>query len=112
MASRVRVAIIGLGFGAEFIPIYQNHPDADMYAVCQRNPETLEKIGQAFNVKQRYARYEDVLKDPNVDAVHINTPIPDHAPQALAAFESEFRFSGSDDHGGRCRHDFKIGSLN
>jgi len=88
MASRVRVAIIGLGFGAEFIPIYQNHPDAEMYAVCQRNPKTLEEIGNAFKVKQRYANYDDVLKDPNVDAVHINTPIPDHAPMSLAALKA------------------------
>ena len=88
MASRVRVAIVGLGFGAEFIPIYQNHPDAEMYAVCQRNPKSLEQIGGAFGVKQRYARYEDLLKDPNVDAVHINTPIPDHAPMTLAALKA------------------------
>jgi predicted dehydrogenase len=88
MASRVRVAIVGLGFGAEFIPIYQNHRDAEMYAVCQRNPKTLEQIGSAFGVKQRYARYEELLKDPKVDAVHINTPIPDHAPMTLAALKA------------------------
>lgn len=88
MASRVRVAIVGLGFGAEFIPIYENHPEAEMYAVCQRNPKTLEQIGSAFGVKQRYSRYEDLLKDPNVDAVHINTPIPDHAPMTLAALKA------------------------
>ena len=41
MASRVRVAIIGLGFGAEFIPIYQNHPDAEMYGICQRNADSI-----------------------------------------------------------------------
>ena len=29
----IRVAIIGLGFGAEFIPIYQRLPDADMHAI-------------------------------------------------------------------------------
>jgi predicted dehydrogenase len=29
-----------------------------------------------------------VLADPNVDAVHINTPIPDHAPQSLAGLEA------------------------
>ena len=50
MASRVRVAIIGLGFGAEFIPIYQNHPDAEMYAICQRNPQTLNKSGGLFGL--------------------------------------------------------------
>ncbi|MEO8521142.1 MAG: hypothetical protein ABI603_07260, partial [Acidobacteriota bacterium] len=31
---KIRVAIIGLGFGAEFIPIYQHHPNAEMYAIC------------------------------------------------------------------------------
>src|SRR5256714_14269573 len=88
MASKVRIAIIGLGFGAEFIPIYQNHPDAEMYAVCQRNEKTLNQIGDAFKVAKRYARFEDVLKDPNVDAVHINSPIPDHAPMSIAALKA------------------------
>jgi predicted dehydrogenase len=39
--AKPRVAIIGLGFGAEFIPIYQRHPNAEMAAICQRNPESL-----------------------------------------------------------------------
>ena len=30
-----RVAIIGLGFGAEFIPIYQRHPNAEIVAQSQ-----------------------------------------------------------------------------
>jgi predicted dehydrogenase len=33
----------------------------------------------------RYARYEDVLADPDVDFVHINSPIPDHAWMSIAA---------------------------
>lgn len=37
MAGKIRVGIVGLGFGAEFIPIYQRHPDAEMYAICRRN---------------------------------------------------------------------------
>src|SRR5690348_4924258 len=88
MASRVRVAIIGLGFGAEFIPIYQNHPDAEMYAICRRNKSELNKVGDKFGIKTRYSEFNDVLKDPNVDAVHINSPIPDHAPQSIAALKA------------------------
>jgi predicted dehydrogenase len=88
MAKKVRVAIVGLGFGAEFIPIYQNHPDAEMYAICRRNKAELEKVGGKFGIKTRYAEYEQVLKDPNVDAVHINSPIPDHAAQSLAALKA------------------------
>ena len=41
--KKINIAIIGLGFGAEFIPIYQKHPLANMYAICQRSPEKLQK---------------------------------------------------------------------
>jgi predicted dehydrogenase len=83
MNRPVRVAIVGLGFGAEFIPIYQRHPDAEMYAICQRSAENLNRVGDAFGVEKRYTDYRELLKDPNVDAVHINSPIGDHAWMSL-----------------------------
>lgn len=86
--KKVNVAIIGLGFGAEFIPIYQRHPNASVHAVCQRTEEKLNKIAEAFGIEKRYTRFEDVLADPEVDFVHINTPIPDHAPQSIAALRA------------------------
>ena len=58
MADKVRVAIVGLGFGAEFIPIYQAHPDAEMYAICQRNQANLNQVGDSFGVKKRYADFD------------------------------------------------------
>jgi predicted dehydrogenase len=82
------VAIIGLGFGAEFIPIYQKHPLANMYAICQRTAERLNEIGDTFGVDKRYTSYDDVLADPDVDFVHINSPIPDHAPMSLSALRA------------------------
>lgn len=82
------VAIIGLGFGAEFIPIYQKHPSANMYAICQRTESKLNEIGDTFGIEKRYTSYEELLKDPEIDMVHINTPIPDHAPQSIAALEA------------------------
>ncbi|MFZ9825633.1 MAG: Gfo/Idh/MocA family oxidoreductase, partial [Gemmataceae bacterium] len=53
-AKKWNVAIVGLGFGSEFIPIYQNHPLGNMYAICQRDPEKLKKIGETFNIEKRY----------------------------------------------------------
>ncbi len=85
---KINIALVGLGFGAEFIPIYQRHPQANLYAICQRSKEKLETIGDAFGVKKRYTRFEDLLRDPDVDAVHINTPIPDHGPQSIAALKA------------------------
>ncbi len=88
MAEKVRVAIVGLGFGAEFIPIYQAHPDAEMYAICQRNEANLKHVGEQFGVAKRYANFEDLIKDKNVDAVHINSPIADHAWMSVKALEA------------------------
>ncbi len=82
------VAIIGLGFGAEFIPIYQRHPLANMYAICQRNEEKLQLVADAFKIEKAYTDYDQLLKDPLVDVVHINTPIQNHAEQSLKALRA------------------------
>jgi predicted dehydrogenase len=85
---KINVAIIGLGFGAEFIPIYQRHPHARLAAICQRNRAKLDAVGEAFGVEQRHTDYKELLKDPGIDAVHINTPIPDHAWMSIAALRA------------------------
>ncbi len=85
---KLNIAIVGLGFGAEFIPIYQRHPSARPYAICQRTQKKLDAIGDAFGIEKRYTDFNELLKDPNVDAVHINSPIPDHAWQTIAALKA------------------------
>lgn len=42
--KKVNIAIVGLGFGAEFIPIYQKHPNANLVAISQRNPDKLKRF--------------------------------------------------------------------
>ena len=88
MADRVRAAIVGLGFGAEFIPIYQEHPDAEVVAICQRSEDKLNETGDKFGIETRYTKFEDVLADDNVDYVHINSPIPDHGWMSIAALKA------------------------
>jgi predicted dehydrogenase len=86
--EKVNVAIVGLGFGKEFIPIYQNHPSTSMYAICQRTKAKLDEVGDQYRVGKRYDRFEDLIRDENVDAVHINSPIHLHAPQSIAALKA------------------------
>ncbi len=86
--KELNIAIIGLGFGAEFIPIYQKLKGVNMYAICQRSEDKLHEIGDAFGIEKRYTDYEELLKDPQIDAVHINTPIQEHAPQSIAALKA------------------------
>lgn len=82
------VAVIGLGFGTQFVPIYQRHPKVNMYAICRRSEKELHAVGEAMGVERRYSRYDDVLADPDVDFVHINTPIASHGPMSIAALEA------------------------
>ncbi|QGY47208.1 gfo/Idh/MocA family oxidoreductase [Maribellus comscasis] len=86
--KKINIAIVGLGFGAEFIPIYQNHPNANLYAICQRNKSELDKVGEAFSVEKRYTDYRDLLRDDKIDAVHINTPIHLHAEQSIMGLKA------------------------
>jgi N-acetyl-gamma-glutamylphosphate reductase len=81
MASgkKVRVGVVGLGFGAEFVPLYQKHPDAECVAVCQRDEAKMKKVADAFKVAKRFTRYQDMLQDKDVDAIHVVTPIAAHA---------------------------------
>ncbi|MDA7915930.1 Gfo/Idh/MocA family oxidoreductase [Verrucomicrobia bacterium] len=86
--GNVNIAIIGLGFGAEFIPIYQRHPNATLIALCQRNEAKLNEAADKFVIEKRYTDFDELLKDDSIDAVHINTPIPNHAEQTLKALKA------------------------
>ncbi len=85
---KVRVAIVGLGFGSEFIPIYQAHPNAEMVAVCRRNKPELDRCAKQFSIPFAYTDFDELLKNPDIDAVHINSPIPDHGPQTIKALKA------------------------
>ncbi len=86
--TKLRIAIVGLGFGKEFIPIYQHHPNTEMYAICQRNAESLREVGELYGIEKRYTDFAKLIQDPAVDAVHINSPIHLHASQSIAALRA------------------------
>jgi len=85
---KINIAVVGLGFGAEFIPIWQKHPHTNCYAICQRNVDKLNECGDYWGVERRHTSFDELLRDPNVDAVHINSPIPNHGEQSIAALKA------------------------
>ena len=86
--NQVNVAMVGLGFGAEFIPIYQAHPNAEVVTICRRDADALNQVGDALGIENRCTRFEDILTDSAVDFVHINSPIQDHAWMSIQALEA------------------------
>ena len=69
----LRVAVTGLGFGAEFVPIYLDHPDVAEVAICDLQPERLAAVGERFGIRRRFESVDDLLADDSIDAVHLPT---------------------------------------
>lgn len=87
-AGGLRVAVVGLGFGAEFVPIYLSHPDVAEVAICDAQPERLARHGERFGVARRFPQITQVIDSGEFDAVHLVSGIPDHADQAVAVLEA------------------------
>jgi predicted dehydrogenase len=81
---RVRMAVVGLHFGAAFVPIYQRHPDVAQVVLCDRNETLLHHVGDQFGIPGRFTRLEELLDADACDAVHLVTPVPLHVEQTLA----------------------------
>jgi predicted dehydrogenase len=86
--KKVRVGIIGLGFGKEFIPIYQAYSKSEVVAVCQRDKKQLDATAEKYGIRGRYTNWEDMLGDADVDAIHVVSPILDHAKMTIAALNA------------------------
>ncbi len=87
-SHKLRVALVGVGFGAEFAPIYKEHPDVEIVSLSDANAEKLASAASRFGIDKTYESLEAILADPQVDAVHLVTPIPLHAEQAIKVLEA------------------------
>ena len=58
------------------IPGIQNSPNCSVVAISSRNPETANETAKLLNIEKAYGSYEELLNDPDIDAVYI--PLPNH----------------------------------
>ena len=88
--KEITVVIVGMGFGKEFIPIYQSHPNIKAVGICTRNKDTLQELASKYKLDPGlcFNRFEDVPGRNDVDAIHIVTPVPEHAKMELASLNA------------------------
>ena len=87
--QKIRYAVIGLGwFGEKHCEAIAGIPNAELTALCTRNPERLKEVAARFGVKQTYADYHDLLTNEAVDAVSITTMWDQHTAPTLAALSA------------------------
>jgi predicted dehydrogenase len=86
----IGVAIIGCGGIAltNHVPGLTLCPEAKLVALCDSDPDTLQKAAQSTGVKNLYGDYRELLKRDDVHAVIIATPNVSHAPMTIAAAQA------------------------
>ncbi len=88
MKQKLNIALVGLGFGSCFAEIYRSHPDVETLTLCDLDPERLARHSANSGVTRTARSLDEVLADPGIDAVHLNSGIPDHARHATAVLEA------------------------
>lgn len=88
--QKLRVGLIGAGANtrSRHIPGLLAQPDVELLAVCNRRPASTESAAREFGISRTYSRWEDLIRDPDVNAVVIGTWPYLHCPITLAALEA------------------------
>ncbi len=86
--SRLNVGIVGAcGRGGSFAANLSLLPNLRVHAVCDIDSERLPESAERFGAGEAYLEYDEMLARSDLDAVIVATPMPLHAPQAIAALQ-------------------------
>lgn len=90
MARTVRWGIIGAGdiVRRRVAPAINDLPNCELTAVARANADMAAEFASEFGAKRGYGDWRELVKDDEVDAVYIATPVYLHAPQTIAAAEA------------------------
>ena len=86
----VRWGLIGAGDIARkrVAAALRDAPGSTLTAVSRARADLAEAFATAFGAERWHARWEDLVRDPGVDAVYVATPVHLHAAQAIAAAQA------------------------
>ena len=90
MSKKLKIGVVGISFGMEFVAIYKKHPDVASVVIADTD-ERLLKIAQekfGFREDECFTDIQPMLDDPEVDAIHIVTPPATHAELSIRALNA------------------------
>ena len=81
--SAIRIGVAGLGYwGPNLARNFAALDGSELAWLCDADPAALERVGSALPSARRTTALEDLLADPELDAVVLATPVPSHADLA------------------------------
>ena len=87
--DRIRIGVVGVGYwGPNLVRNLAESPLYDVTHVCDTRPDALEAIARRYPGLACTTRYEELLRDPDLDAVAISTPVSSHHALAMSALEA------------------------
>jgi len=88
--SKVKYGVIGLGwFGEKHCEALAGIPDVELYALCTRRKGRLAQVAKRFGVKQTYTDYNEMLANPELEAVSVVTMWDQHVKPTLASLKAD-----------------------
>ena len=85
----IKTAIFGTGFmGRVHLEAVRRLEFVEVAAIAGRNIEAAWRLGAGFSIPMIAANYRDVLRDPEIDVVHICTPNAQHFPMTKDALQA------------------------
>src|SRR6266550_7810110 len=86
----LRIGLIGAGANtrSRHIPGLKAIEDVQIVAVCNRRPGSTAAAAREFGIAKTYEHWQDLVADPDIDAVVIGTWPYLHCPITLAALEA------------------------
>ncbi len=90
MSAKVRVGMVGTSWWADmmYLPALQNHPQAEVAAICGRNRTRAEEMAAKYQIPSVYTDYAAMFAQAGLDAVMIATPDDTHHAITLAALQA------------------------
>jgi predicted dehydrogenase len=86
---KLRWGILGTGaIARQFVEGLRSLPEAEVLAVGSRSEASASEFADERGVPRRYASYDDLAADPDVDVVYVATPHPFHADNAELCLEA------------------------
>ena len=87
--EKVKIGVIGCGtIGSVHTNAYAKVENAEVVALCDILPDRLAEKAKLHNVAKTYTDYNQLLADPEIEAVSVCVPNNMHAPIAIATLNA------------------------